>query len=76
MAGLRNASSVLVTLKAKNKDGLQKLFQVMIDKVLTVKTEKIGLTIGRVNADLLVEIKRFLAVFLGVVNRHQRSLPL
>lgn len=64
---LVDAPLLRVTLEPKDENGLQQVSQVMIDKVLTVKTEKIGPTIGRVSADLLVEIERSLAVFLGVV---------
>ena len=64
---LVDAPLLRVTLEPNDENGLQQVSQVMIDKVLTVKTEKIGPTIGRVSADLLVEIERFLAVFLGVV---------
>lgn len=64
---LVDAPLLRVTLEPNDENGLQQVSQVMIDKVLTVKTEKIGPTIGRVSADLLVEIQRSLAVFLGVV---------
>ncbi|KLD31635.1 growth inhibitor PemK, partial [Xanthomonas perforans] len=40
--------------------------QVMVDKAMTVKRDKIGRAFGRVDADALVEIERCLAVFLGI----------
>jgi mRNA interferase MazF len=64
---LVDAPLLRITLEPNDENRLQQLSQVMIDKVLTVKTEKIGPKIGRVSADLLVEIERSLAVFLGVV---------
>lgn len=46
--------------------GLQRASQVMIDKTITVKRDKMGPVFGRVDADTLVEIERCLAVFLGI----------
>ena len=48
-------------------NGLQKPSQVMVDKAMTVKRDKVGLAFGRIEAETLVEVERCLAVFLGVV---------
>ena len=48
------------------ENGLQKPSQVMIDKALTIKRDKIGQTIGRIDSNTLVEVERCLAVFLGI----------
>lgn len=48
------------------KNGLQKLSQVMIDKIITVAREKVGKTVGVVSPSFLVEIDRLLALFLGI----------
>jgi mRNA interferase MazF len=53
-----------VTPNAKN--GLQKPSQIMVDKAITVKRDKAGKRIGRIEADTLVEVERCLAVFLGI----------
>lgn len=63
---LVDAPLLRITLTPTDENGLQQTSQVMIDKILTVKNEKIGRTIGRLNVDVLVEIERCLAVFLGV----------
>lgn len=63
---LVDAPLLRITLTPTDENGLQQASRVMIDKILTVKTEKIGATIGRLNPDLLVEIERCLTVFLGV----------
>ena len=47
-------------------NGLHKPSQVMVDKVMTVKREKVGQAFGSLDADALVEIERCLAVFLGI----------
>lgn len=55
-----------VTLQPSAENGLQKPSQVMVDKVMTVKRDKVGSAFGRIDADALVEIERCLAVFLGI----------
>ena len=55
-----------VTLQPSTENGLQKRSQVMADKAVTVKRDKIGPTFGRIDADLMVEVERCLAVFLGI----------
>jgi mRNA interferase MazF len=44
----------------------QKPSQVMIDKSLTVKRDKVGRAIGHLEPDTLVAVERCLAVFLGI----------
>lgn len=63
---LVDAPLLRITLQPNDENGLQQTSQVMIDKILTVKAEKIGAVIGRVNPERLVEIERCLAVFLGI----------
>ena len=55
-----------VTIQPSAENGLQKPSQVMVDKAMTVKREKVGSAFGRIDADALVEIERCLAVFLGI----------
>lgn len=55
-----------VTVQPTPESGLQKPSQVMVDKTMTVKRDKVGPAFGRIDADVLVEIERCLAVFLGV----------
>jgi mRNA interferase MazF len=55
-----------ITVQPSAENGLQKPSQVMIDKAMTVKRDKVGPTFGRIDADTLVEIERCLAVFLGI----------
>lgn len=38
----------------------------MVDKAMTVNRDKIGPTVGRVDVDVMVEVERCLAVFLGI----------
>jgi len=55
---------VMVQPSAEN--GLQKPSQVMVDKTMTVKRDRVGPVFGRIDADELVEDERCLAVFLGI----------
>ena len=57
-----------VTVQPSAENGLLKPSQVMVDKALTVKCDKIGPAFGRIDADALVEVGRCLAVFLGIAN--------
>lgn len=61
-----NAPLLRISIQPDPENGLQKTSQIMIDKALTVKRDKIGQVFGSVSADTLVEIERCLAVFLGI----------
>ncbi len=55
-----------VTIQPSAENGLQKSSQVMVDKAMTVKRDKVGRAFGHLDADALVEVERCLAVFLGI----------
>ncbi|MBK6616999.1 MAG: type II toxin-antitoxin system PemK/MazF family toxin [Nitrosomonas sp.] len=55
-----------VTVQPSAENGLQKPSQVMVDKAMTVKRDKVGPAFGHIDADVLVEVERCLAVFLGI----------
>ena len=55
-----------ITVQPDAGNGLQKPSQVMVDKAMTVKRDKVGPAFGRIDVDSLVEIERCLAVFLGI----------
>ena len=48
------------------ENGLQKPSQVMVDKAMTIKRDKVGPAFGRLDANTMVEVERCLAVFLGI----------
>ncbi|ECK2142095.1 TPA: type II toxin-antitoxin system PemK/MazF family toxin [Salmonella enterica subsp. diarizonae] len=64
---LTTAPLLRVTVEPDKENGLLKVSQVMIDKVITVKRDKTGDAFGRINANLMTEIERRLALFLGIV---------
>ena len=55
-----------ITVQPSTENGFQKPSQVMVDKAMTVKRDKVGQAFGRIDADVLVEVERCLAVFLGI----------
>lgn len=55
-----------VTVQPSTENGLQKTSQVMVDKAMTVRRDKVGPAFGHIGADELVEVERCLAVFLGI----------
>ena len=63
---LVDAPLLRVTVQPSDGNGLKKSSQVMVDKAMTVNRVKIGKTIGRIDADVMVEIERCLVVFLGI----------
>jgi mRNA interferase MazF len=56
-----------ITVQLSQRNSLQKPSQVMIDKVLTVKRDKVGAVFGHIEPETLIEVERCLAVFLGIV---------
>jgi mRNA interferase MazF len=46
-------------------NGLDKLSEVMVDKIQTIPIEKIGGEIGRASDEEMLAINRALAIFLG-----------
>ena len=63
---LVNAPLFRITLQPSVGNGLQKPSQVMVDKAMTMKRDKLGQAFGRIDADTMVEVERCLAVFLGI----------
>jgi mRNA interferase MazF len=65
-SSLVDAPLLRVTVEPNPTTGLRKTSQVMIDKILTVKHEKLGRPFGNIDSNKLVEIERCLAIFLGI----------
>lgn len=55
-----------ITVQPSAENGLQKPSQVMVDKAMTVKRDKLGPAVGCIHADAMLEVERCLAVFLGI----------
>ncbi|MDZ4297717.1 MAG: type II toxin-antitoxin system PemK/MazF family toxin [Moraxellaceae bacterium] len=63
---LVDAPLLRVTVQPNAENGLQKPSQVMIDKILTIRRDKMGPVFGRLDSTTLLEIERRLTVFLGI----------
>jgi mRNA interferase MazF len=46
-------------------NGLTQPSQIQVDKIMTVRREKLGPTIGRLDDEIMIAVNRALAVFLG-----------
>ena len=66
-SALVNAPLLRITVQPGPPSGLQRPSQVMVDKAMSVKRDKVGPAFGRIEADAMVEVERCLAVFLGIV---------
>ena len=55
-----------VTVQPDEKNGLQKPSQVMVDKAMTVKRDKLSEVFGAASDAVMLEIGRCLAVFSGI----------
>jgi mRNA interferase MazF len=63
---LIDAPLLRVTVNPDSHNGLDKTSQIMIDKAMTLRQERIGAPFGAASARLMIEVNRLLAVFLGI----------
>lgn len=64
---LIDAPLLRVTIQPDENNGLQKPSQVLIDKAMTVKRDKLGAVFGSANDKAMLQVGRCLAVFLSIV---------
>jgi len=62
---LVEAPLVRLTVEPSAENGLLKRSQVMVDKAMTVKRDKLGERLGRLEDDILTAVGRAMALFLG-----------
>ena len=55
-----------IDLEPEPENGLNKLSQIQVDKIMTVKREKIGDVIGSLSDSAMVKVNRALAVWTGL----------
>lgn len=60
-----DAPLIRITLEPTPGNGLRKPSQVMTDKAMTIRRDKLGAPFGRVDEETLIAINRSLALFLG-----------
>jgi mRNA interferase MazF len=55
-----------ITLDPSRQNGLNRVSQIMVDKVLTLPREKIGKRVGHLGNSLMIRVGRALSVWLGM----------
>ncbi len=63
---LVDAPLLRVTVEPSPVNGLRAQSQIMLDKPMTVKADKIGPSFGRLDDTTMVSVNRALALFLGL----------
>ncbi len=63
---LVDALLIRPTVRPTSENGLRKPSQVMIDKAMSVKRDKVGRPFGRLDDETMLCVIRSLAVFLGL----------
>lgn len=55
-----------ITLEPSLENGLKKISQIMVDKAISVRRERVNKVLGRLGDDVMIRVNRALAVWLGV----------
>ena len=63
---LLDAPVLRITVDPSPENGLQRISQIEIDKILTVKRERVGRVVGRLDDATMVKVNRSLAAFIGI----------
>jgi mRNA interferase MazF len=63
---IRSAPLVRITIEADEQTQLRTRSQIMIDKAVTVSSEKVGGRIGSINETDMLAVNRALALFFGL----------
>ncbi len=65
-SALVDAPLIRLTVEPSPENGLRTTSQIMIDKTMTVRSDKIGGARGQLDDTAMLEVNRALALFLGV----------
>ncbi|OYW30637.1 MAG: growth inhibitor PemK [Caulobacter sp. 12-67-6] len=63
---LVDAPLIRTTIEPSPENGLRKRSQVMVDKAMSVRRDKIGAIIGQLDSASMLSVTRALAVFVGI----------
>jgi mRNA interferase MazF len=63
---LRDAPLLRLTIQPSPENGLKSVSQIQTNRIVTLRTERIGSTIGRLDHGELVELNRLLALAIGL----------
>lgn len=63
---LFGAPLIRILVEPSEDNGLRAISQIMIDKPMTIRRDKIGKIIGRLEDDTMLRVNRALAVWMGI----------
>lgn len=63
---LRDTPLYRITVTPSQTNGLRRISQIMVDKAVTVRRDKVGEAFGQIDDDTLVAVTRAMALFLGM----------
>jgi mRNA interferase MazF len=63
---LTDAPLLRLTVDPGELTGLERVSQIMVDKLTTVRRTNVGVRIGRIDSETMVAVEQSLAVFLGL----------
>jgi mRNA interferase MazF len=55
-----------VTVEPSRRNGLRLVSQIMVDKITTVRRQRVGQALGRVEEEIMRRVSRALALWLGI----------
>ena len=55
-----------ILIEPTEKNGLNKISHIMVDKLYTTPRDKIGSVLGHLDSKTMVEVERALALFIGI----------
>lgn len=61
----QDAPLLRLSVDPDERNGLRKTSQIMIDKVMTIRRDKVGPAFGRLDPETMISVNRLQAVFLG-----------
>ncbi len=65
-SALLDAPVFRITVEPSPENGLQRLSQIEVDKIMTARRERVGRVIGRLDDATMLKVNRALAVFVGI----------
>ncbi len=65
-SSLQDAPLLRLTLEPSPENGLKKLSQIQSNRIMSIRTDRIGANIGRLNGNQQVELNRLLALSIGL----------
>lgn len=63
---LVDAPLIRLTVEPDSTNGLRLASQIMVDKAMTVRRDRIGQAFGHLDPEMMVAVNRSLALFLGL----------